>query len=109
MKRLGIVSFYDADGIADDYLRQLLDDLTGVLDELILVVNGEVNEDGRKFFEQYTEQIVLRENAGFDAGAYQEVLVKRLGEEGIRKWDEIVLCNDTFYGPFVPFSRIFRK
>ncbi len=50
-----------------------------------------------------------RKNVGYDAGAYADVILNFLGKEELKKWDELVLCNDTFYGPFVPFEYIFNK
>lgn len=108
MKRLGIFSFYDKEGIVDSYIEYLLSDLKENLDKLIITVNGIVNHDGLKILENYADQVLIRENKGFDAGAYKDVFVNILGEDEIKKWDEIVLCNDTFYGPFISFKTIFN-
>ncbi|WWR17499.1 rhamnan synthesis F family protein [Lachnospiraceae bacterium JLR.KK008] len=40
-------------------------------------------------------------------GGYREVLINRYKELDWRQWDEIVLCNDTFYGPLYPWKTIF--
>lgn len=109
MKRLGIFVFYDKEGIVDSYIEYLLADLKECLNYLIIVVNGEVNHHGYKILEKYANDILIRENKGFDAGAYKEILINVLGKSGIQKWNEIVLCNDTFYGPFVSFKDIFNK
>ena len=108
MKRLGIFCFYDKDGIVDSYIEYLLGELMTVLDKLIVVVNGQVNEDGRRVFFRYTTDLIVRENKGFDAGAYANVIDYLLGDS-IKDWDELVLCNDTFFGPFVPMKSIFEK
>lgn len=109
MRRLGIFSFFDKDGIVDTYIEYLLMDLMLVIDKLIVVVNGKLCSAGREKFEKYAANVILRPNKGFDAGAYSEIIVNVLGEEEIKKWDEIVLCNDTFYGPFVSFCDIFNE
>ncbi len=107
MRRLGIFSFYDKEGIVDSYIEYLIEDLILLLDKLIIVVNGKLNKEGKTIFEKYTKQVIIRSNTGFDAGAYSDVIVNILGEEEIKNWDELVLCNDTFYGPFVSFCDIF--
>ncbi len=109
LKRLGIFCFYDKDGIVDRYVEYVLADLTKCLDMLIITVNGHINNDSLKLLKGYTEHIIIRENKGFDVGAYRDAIVHFLGEEGIKEWDEIVLCNDTFYGPFIPFKNVFQK
>ena len=96
MKRLGIFCFYDKEGIVDTYIEYLLSELMTVLDRLIIVVNGQVNEDGKRIFAHYTNDLIIRENRGFDAGAYADVILNVLGDD-IRDWDELVLCNDTFF------------
>lgn len=109
MKRMGIFSFYDKEGIAGDYVDFLLKDLTANLDLLAVVINGVVNDEGKRVFEKYTDKIFIRENTGYDAGAYKDVILNYIGIETVKKYQQLVLCNDTFYGPFVPFKKIFSE
>ena len=55
MKRLGIYFFFDKDGIVDKYVDYVLEDLTKHVDKLIVVCNGQLNERGRKTFENYNK------------------------------------------------------
>ena len=75
---------------------------------LIIVVNGKLQAESQKLIQQYTEEIIVRPNIGYDAGAYKHVMAI-LGNEEIRKYDELILCNDTFYGPFDSFENIFAE
>lgn len=108
MNRLGIFCLYDKDGIVDQYVECLLTDLVKNLKDLIIVVNGYIDCQSLNIIKKYANQVIIRENKGFDAGAYREVIVDVLGREKIKEWDEVILCNDTFYGPFIPFEKIFR-
>lgn len=107
MDRIGIFSFYNANGGVGQYVDYLLSDLMQVLSRLIVVVNGSVSENGRKIFNKYTDEVIVRENVGFDAGAYADILLNYTTDKELQEYDEIVLCNDTFYGPFIPFKSIF--
>ena len=107
MRRLGLFVFYDKDGIVDEYVEYLISDLKRVVSELIIIVNGKVNVEGENILQKYSNQYYTRENVGFDAGAYADVIVNILGEHKLSQYDELVLCNDTFYGPFVSFENIF--
>lgn len=107
IRRLGIFCFYDEDGIVDSYVEFLVKNLSAVLTKLIIVVNGNINWQGKEIFQKYAEQIIIRENIGYDLGAYREVIVNTYEKEEICNWDEVVLCNDTFYGPFISFNTIF--
>jgi lipopolysaccharide biosynthesis protein len=109
VKRIGIFCFYDKDGIVDGYVEFLLRELCCCLSSLVIVINGKVNDNGKLILEKYADDIYIRENKGFDGGAYKDVIVNILGWRKIQEYDELVLCNDTFYGPFVPFETIFNE
>ena len=109
MKRLCIFCFYDKNGVVDSYIEYLLNDLRSCSAYIIVVVNGSVNFDGRLILQKYSNQIIIRRNMGFDGGAYKEILTCYMSLEELKQYDEIVLCNDTFYGPFIPFEKIFKK
>lgn len=108
-RRLGIFLFYDADGVVDDYVTFLLADLRRVLTELIVIVNGVVQDEGRERLSRFADTFVVRENRGFDAGAWKEGIVAICGEAKLRTFDEVVLANDSFFGPFIPFQTIFER
>lgn len=109
MKRLGIFVFYDKEGFVDLYVDYLLYDLKKCLNKLIIVINGKIDELGYIIFRKYADQIVIRDNKGFDLGAYKEVIEYLHQKKEMEEWDEIVFCNDTFYGPFLPFTQIFDE
>lgn len=109
MKRLAIFNFYDADGIVDEYVDLLLNDLSLLTDRVIIVVNGNVDENGENIFSKYTREVIIRENIGFDAGAYAFVLSKYLEKASLQEYDELILCNDTFFGPFTPLRDVFAQ
>ncbi|MDE7312839.1 MAG: rhamnan synthesis F family protein [Eubacterium sp.] len=109
MNRLGILVFYDEKGIVDEYLNYYIQSLVQVITELVIVVNGVVSDSGLKVFEKYTKRIYLRENEGFDAGAYKDVFTNYISQDEWSKYDEIILTNDTCFGPFVPFREIFHE
>ena len=109
IKRMGIFIFYDEQGIADDYIDILLNSIGSMLCRLVIIVNGKVREAGYKKFQKYSREIFVRENKGYDAGGYKDAVVKFFPEERWSEWDEVVLLNDTFYGPFCPWEKIFEK
>lgn len=107
MKRLCIFCFYDSKGIVDKSVEYLLGELLLNSDRLVIVVNGNIEDNSKKILEAYSKDVVVRENAGYDAGAYKFAIFKYLKIEEIRQYEELILCNDTFIGPFVPLKDIF--
>ena len=109
MKRFGIFLCFDVDGIIDDYIYYMLDDICQNLEELIIVSNGYLNEESMSRLKKYTEHdIVIRDNIGFDAGAWRDVML-HVGFIKLTKFDEIILFNDSFFGPIYPFKEMFDK
>lgn len=109
MKRLGIFVFFDKEGIVDRYIEFMLKDVSRNVDHLVIVCNGFLRESGREILQQFTDKIYVRSNVGFDAGAYKDAILVYVSLEEIRKYDELLLLNDTFYGPFYSFKEIFKK
>lgn len=109
VKRAGVFVFYDRDGIVDDYVQYMLRDLLNCVEKLIIVCNGKLTIEGRRKLEKYADVVYVRENIGLDAAAYRDGMLKCLGWDEIDACDEIVLLNDTFFGPFRPFQEIFSE
>lgn len=108
-KRLGIFVTYDAEGIIDDYIPYLLEDMRQNLAHLVVVCNGFVNEEGLQKLRRFTDDVFVRENKEYDAGAIKDVLYNLYGWEKVYEFDELVLFNDSFFGPFYPFKVIFDE
>lgn len=109
MKRLGIFLFYDENGIVDRYIFFLLDSFKDFFDEFVLVINGQVSSAYKEKLESYFDRVLARENIGYDAMAYKEVLLDYLGRKHVCGFDELVIFNDTFFGPVVPWKQIWEK
>ena len=104
-KRLALYCFYDRDGIVDDYVLYFLRALRKTASKICCVVNGSLSESGRKALESAADEVLERENAGFDAGAYAYFVNGRPDE--IREYDELILCNNSFFGPLYPLEKVF--
>lgn len=109
IRRLGIFVFYDASGIVDGYVQELLWGIQSGLDRLVIIVNGIVTDTSKHRLEKYSDDIFIRENKGFDAGGYKDAFEYFLAEEDWNLWEEVVLFNDTFYGPILPWEQVFEK
>lgn len=109
MKRIGIFVFYDKAGIADKYILFLLESMMNVFDDLFIIVNGNLDTNARSSFQKYTNRICIRDNDGFDAEAYKEVILDPANRNIWSDYDQVVLFNDTFYGSFIDMNLIFDE
>ncbi len=106
LKRTAIYCFFSKTGkVYSETCRQIYD-LRKNTDYLIIVINGEA-ENAECF--NIADQVVRRPNRGLDAGAYRQIILDSEFRKVIEKSDELVLCNNTFFGPFCGFKKIFDE
>jgi Lipopolysaccharide biosynthesis protein len=108
MKRIGIFCFYDKDGIVDRYVEYFLRELMPFLERLVIVCNGELTDSGKRKLSQFADEIIVRPNEGYDISAYREGMLM-VGWEELACYEEVLLFNDTVYGPVYPFSELFSE
>lgn len=109
MKRLGVLLFFDKDGIADDYILYMLEKFKEHTDELLFICNGDITEDSYDKVSQFVAKIYKRENAGYDAGGWKDFFTGKLDNIDLSLYDEICIFNDSFYGPVYPLSEMFDE
>ena len=108
IKRLGIFVFFNKHGEAGAYVRYLLNDISPCLDDLYIVANCNLSFSAIQLLKEFSEKIFIRENSGLDAAAFKKALLYYCGLEKLQEYDEVILFNDTFYGPFISFHEIFK-
>lgn len=107
MERIGIFHLYNKCGIVESYIEKLLESMVSILSKLIIVINGDLGNMELCKLERFSDFIYIRENVGYDAGAYKDIFLE-LHQEDWKQWDEIILFNSTFYGPFYSWDNIFE-
>ena len=105
-KRLLIYFFYDNDGIIDSYVFYMLDKLKQFVNNIIFVSNGNLNSTYKNKVYSYTQNIIERDNKGFDVYAYKAGL-DYIGWENLFHYDEIIFVNHTIMGPVDTFNDMF--
>ena len=110
MKRLGIFSFTGRDGIVDEYVTCMLKDISQNLDELCIISNNELTEEGLEKLRKTSDLDVLINTFNkFDVESWRDVMVEFYGFEKLLDFDEIVLFNNSFFGPLYPFKTVFGQ
>lgn len=106
-RRLVVYTLYDRRGAVEDYVLRALEGLRPHADRLIVVVNGAIDDTARRSVQQLCDEIRVRENTGIDVGAQRETL-DQLGVD-VLGYDELLLTNDTWYGPIGSFDALFAR
>ncbi len=106
-KRLCIYMTYNKENKIEEYIGYMLKALRGYTTTLYVVCNFPVILSGLEYIEPYIDKIYYRENRGLDAGAYKDMLCNLVGWDTVYQYDELILMNDSFFGPFYDFGNYF--
>lgn len=109
IRRIGIYLTYDKQKIVDGYIGYMLKELKTCVDFLIVICNQSRVIAGMEYLTDYADEVFYRENIGFDAGGFKDALCRFIGWDKVRQYDELVLVNDSMFGPFRPMKEIFLE
>lgn len=105
--RVLIYVIYNEKGDIAKYKKIFLAALSEVVNDVLIVVNGELNKKDLIELSGYGK-VELRDNTGYDVAGFRHGILK-LAETNLFEYDELVLVNDTNIGPFENLSDIFTK
>lgn len=106
-KRAVIYVIFDRRGGVEAYVEHALRELRSDAHHILAVVNGALSEEGRARLEAVADDILVRPNEGFDIWGHKAG-IDHLGDR-IADFDEIVLTNDTWFGPVRPYEPVFTR
>lgn len=106
-RRLLVYVVYDIRGDVEEYIPYALSALRHHCEHVVVVVNGALTDSGRSRLEPLADEIIVRENRGFDIWGYKAG-IDAVGER-LAQYDELLLANDTWFGPVQPFGPVFER
>lgn len=106
-RRLLVYVVYDPRGDVEEYISYALRHLREHCERIVAVVNGALTELGRGRLEAVADDVIVRPNEGYDIWGYKCGL-DAVGD-GIAEFDEVVIANDTWFGPIQPFAPLFER
>ena len=104
IRRVCIFAHYDKNDYVDEYVYYYLKELLKIVDDLVFVTVSKIKKDDVDRLRNLNIKIIQRENIGYDFYSY------KVGIDYLEldKHDELILCNDSVYGPFVSLENIFH-
>lgn len=106
-KRMAIFVLYNEEGRLTNDVEYLICNLMQAVNKLVIVVNGQLKEYEK--VNLLADYLIIRENKGYDAGAYKAAIFDDTVYDMLMQCEELIFCNDTFYGPFISFTEILKK
>ena len=106
VKRIAVFVIYDKQGIIDGYCIHIIRELKSVCDRVAVICNGNMTDKSIEGLQEENLEVYVRKNEGYDATAYKYALEDIVGWDVLEGYDELILVNDSFYGPFWPLKDI---
>lgn len=98
---------YDRRGGVEEFVRYALQGMRSSAAHILAVVNGSLDAAGKVLLETVADEILVRPNEGFDIWAHKDAL-DHMGDR-IAEFDEVLLTNDTWFGPVRPYAPVFER
>ncbi len=104
-KRICLLAGYDKNNTIEDYVVFLVQELSKISD-VYYFADGEMPAAELDKIRPYTEYAESAPHQGHDFGSWQ-YLIHYIGWNKIGQYDEMIICNDSIYGPMTSMQDIF--
>lgn len=106
-KRALVYVIFESENRLQEYKLRFLQALSSLVDDVIVVVNGQLHVEDINILEPYG-QVLTRDNKGYDTAAFREGIFA-LGKDTLKDYDQLFLVNDTNIGPMRDLSQVCQE
>ena len=108
MHRVAIFASFSGNGEIADYVVYYLKQLKKVCDAIVFIADNPILPQEIEKIKELVIYAKFERHTEYDFGSYKRgyQYIKKAGILG--KCDEVVICNDSVYGPFEPLTKMFE-
>lgn len=106
MKRILFYVHFNKNDKLADYVVYQLRKMRENFAKVVVISNSKLSKTDQKVIGGLCDELILRENKGFDFAAWRDG-IKNIGWNEIEKYDSMVLMNDTCFGPIFDMKKVF--
>ena len=106
-KKALVYVIFESEAHLQEYKLRFLQALVPLVDDVIVVVNGQLHDDDINCLENYG-RVLTRDNKGYDTAAFREGIFA-FGKDKLKDYDQLLLVNDTNIGPMRDLSQVFQE
>lgn len=107
MNRLAIFASYSNDNKIHDYVIYYLKGLKEVCDAIVFVADCNIEDSEKTKLKGLVNHAICQRHGCYDFGSYRRGFEWAETNGMLKDADELILCNDSCYGPVYPFSESF--
>ena len=101
-----LLAGFDKNNIIQDYVVFLVQELSKISD-VYYFADGNMSQKELSKISAYTKYAQSSSHCGKDFGSWQ-FLIHYIGWKELEKYDEMIICNDSIYGPMTDMEDIFE-
>lgn len=105
LKRALVFVHYDRHDRVDDYVLYYLDSARACFEYIVFVSTSVLSGTEIEKVQKRVDKLICRENVGYDFYSYK-VGLEEVSRNGLDSYFEVVLCNDSVYGPLYPLAEM---
>jgi len=105
--RLAVFASFNKDGLILDYVVYYLTELKKVVDGIIFVTDNPILPSELEKIKDLVVYAQCERHEEYDFGSYKRGFFWAKKNRLLDGCEELVLCNDSCYGPFYPFTEMF--
>ncbi len=105
MKRACVFAHYDKNNEIDEYVYFYLKELLTIAQKIVFVTVSDIQTKDINRLENLRIKVIKRENIGYDFYSYKI----GLGYIDPTVYDELIICNDSVFGPLKKMKTIFKQ
>lgn len=109
MRRTVVFASYSKQGIIADYILFYLRGLQEVADRIIFIADNEISAPEQEKLEGIVIYKECKRHGCYDFGSYRKGYEWAEKNGILNDTDELIFCNDSCYGPIMPFGEVFSK
>lgn len=103
-KRIVLFAHFDIHDVIDEYVLYYLESIKKYADYILFISTSKLSELEKSKVNQFCDKLIVRDNVGYDFLSWRIALEEA---PDLSCYDELILCNDSVYGPVFPLKEVF--
>lgn len=105
--RVAIFAFFNANGVIYPYVLHYLRNLRAVCDKIVFVADNDMQQSEIAKLNGKVDAVLFGRHHEYDFGSYKKGIAYAKANGLLTHADELLLCNDSCYGPITSFEKLF--
>ena len=108
-RRVAVFASYSPDGILPPQVLPYLAGLLPLTDAIVVVFDNDLAPGEKEKLAPYAAHVITGRHGEYDFGSYKRGIAWARGAGLLETADDLILCNDSCYGPVGSFAPMFAR